>query len=116
MTRAALALLALTSPALSDTCFYGSQTAGTRVTIQPHDEAFAELVIDNRLSFRSHATCDLTIYGQTVQVLYDPADNLDPDWFFVTTPPTLRADPPQILVDDRDTASVLLWMTGEAGS
>ena len=115
MTRPLLALPFLAIPAAAETCFFGSETHGTRASIAAHDLAFAEVTLDNRLSFRSRPTCDLVLFGVTVQVLYDPSEGDAPDWFYISVPPGFRADPPQIMVDDRDTGSVLVWMDEGAG-
>ena len=117
--RAALALAALlatASAARADSCTYGSETSGTRVTIIPHDEAFAEIVIHNKLAARLHTHCRVTLFGVTVSVDYDAGSGSLPDWFFTNAPSGFRADPPQLLLDDGDTGSVLIWHEGGSTS
>jgi hypothetical protein len=98
MTRFAIALVLLTAPAHADTCEFGPN--GTRVSIAPGDESFAVVSIYNALASQFRTTCDLTIYGVTVQVRYDAGRGREPDWFHVTVPPGFRAEPPSILLDD----------------
>jgi hypothetical protein len=107
--------LFLAGGALAETCFYGNDN-GTRATIQPHDEAFAEIVIDNRLAHRARPVCDLTIFGVTVSLEYAAGSGALPDWFIATVPPGFTADPAQVLIDDNDTGSILIWHDAGAGA
>jgi hypothetical protein len=98
MTRLILALALLTTPAHADTCEFGP--GGTRVAIAPGENTFAVVTIFNALANQWRTTCDLTLYGVTVQVRYDAGSGRTPDWFHVTVPPGFRAEPPSILLED----------------
>jgi hypothetical protein len=112
--RPLIALALLAAPAYAETCEYA--TAGTSVTIAPHDTEFAQVHISNRLAPRNYTDCDLTIYGVTVTVTYDALDFDAPDWFHVTVPPGFVAVPPSILLDERTTGQVLIVIDGGLGS
>jgi hypothetical protein len=114
MTRLAILAALLCAPAHASTCEY--YPAGTSVTIAPHDNAFAQVHISNRLAPRNHDTCDLTIYGVTVSVFYDATLGDSADWFHVSVPQGFIAVPPQILINDRDTGTVLIILDGGIGS
>ena len=114
MIRTTIFAALFTASAAADTCHYGSP--GTTVSIAPGDDSFAVVTIDNKLAARARTTCDLTIYGVTVQIEYDAGSGALPDWFFVTVPPGFVAVPPQILIDDGDTGRVLIVLDGGVGS
>jgi hypothetical protein len=116
MTRPLLALALLAAPAYADTCAFGPGDIATRATLQPHDEAFAVVVLDNKLAARDRSMCDLTLYGVTVRVFYDSAQGSAPDWFHVHVPPGFVADPPSVLVADGARGQVLIWISGGLGS
>ena len=117
MTRPLLALALITSPAYADACTFGGPgDIATQATIEPHDEAFAVVTLDNRLAVRTRALCDLVLYGVTVRVFYDSAQGPAPDWFHVHVPPGFVADPPSVLVDDGLRGEVLIWLDGGLGS
>jgi hypothetical protein len=105
----------LSSPALAgNTCLWGND-AGTNVLIQPHDEAFAEVIIDNRLTARRKPVCEVVLFGVPVQIEYLQRPSTAPDDFVVTVPSGFRADPAEITIDDFDTDSVLIWIDEGVG-
>lgn len=109
-----LALFA--APATADTCRYGPNTVATQVTIEPHETAFAVVHIQNKLAFRTERYCDLTIFGVTVTVEYDPGAGAIADWFRVTVPAGFVAVPAEILIDDRDQGQVLIVLEKGLGA
>ena len=110
---AALAVCALPI-AGPDTCHFGTLSApGTNVRIEPADEAFARVVIRNELAYRLNPTCDLTLFGVTVVVHYDPGAGREIDRFRVAVPPGFRAEPAELLVEDETGATVVIYLEGE---
>ena len=110
-------LLALfAAPATADTCRYGPNTVATQVSIEPHETAFAVVHIENKLAFRTERYCDLTIFGVTVTVEYDPGAGAIADWFRVTVPAGFVAVPAEILIDDRDEGQVLIFLEKGLGA
>lgn len=114
MTRPlATALALLAAPAYAETCHFGPN--GTNATIAPHDEHFAQVHIQNRLASRQQTTCALTLWGVTVKVLYEAAPFDAPDTFHIDTPPGFIAIPSSVVVDDRDSARVMIALTDGVG-
>ena len=113
-----LAALLLGAPAFADTaCYWGQHDGqGTNVRIGEHPEAWAEVSIHNRLSFRARVgPCALKFDGADVAVTYDPGPYREPDVFTVTPPPGFVAVPDWLLVDDDTRATVLIWPDRGAG-
>jgi hypothetical protein len=115
MRPLALALILPFGAAHADTCQYGGPH-GTRASIQPHDEAFAEIVITNRLAPRHRTTCDLVLFGVTISLQYDAGAGSLPDWFIPTLPQGFRAEPEKLLLDDSTEGSILIWLEDGVGS
>jgi hypothetical protein len=115
MTRLALALTILATPSLADTrCEWGP--SGTSVTIAPHETAAAQVVIDNRLAFRSREeNCTITLDGMEVEVEYQANRHTEPDVFIVTPPEGYFASPDWLVVDDGAGAVVLIYPMGAVG-
>ena len=111
-----LSLALFAAPVAADTCRYGPNSVATQVTIEPHETAFAIVHIDNKLAFRTERYCDLTIFGVTVTVEYDPGSGALPDWFRVTVPRGFVAVPAEILIDDRDQGQVLIVLEKGLGA
>ena len=108
----------LASGAVAGTfCTWGAHAdRDTRAEIMPHDEAFAEIVIDNNLTGQRRAVCALTLFGVTIEVEYVQRSGTLPDDFIITVPPGFRAVPAEITIDDFDRDSVLIWLDGGVGS
>lgn len=101
----ALACLAA-GAARAEVCHYG--TSGTNVRIAPHGDAWAEVVIDNRLAARTRHVCELRLDGLTVSVRYLPGSGAIPDDFEVIAPEGYIAIPARLRVDDGAGATVLI--------
>ena len=56
-----LLLAFLAAPVSADTCSYGNGGIATTVSIEPGDESFAVVTIDNKLAHRARSHCDLTL-------------------------------------------------------
>lgn len=110
-----LALTLCATPAIaSDTCGWGRP--GTTASIAPHATAAAQVIIQNRLSFRDHGRpCNVTLNGLTVQVTYDPGPHREPDTFTVTPPEGYFAIPDWLVIDDDAGAVVLIYPIGSVG-
>ena len=116
MIRPMALAIAMAAPAQAETCYYGSPANGTNITIQPHDEAFAEIVIDNRLAFAYRRVCTVSQFGVGVTVRYLAGPGDEPDWFEIEVPPGFVAEPPSILLEDKTHGSVIIWIDGGAGA
>lgn len=106
-------LLALATPVAAETCYFGAN--GTHATILPGAEAFAEIVVENRLAARSVRTCELTLYGVTFAVDYDAAPGELPDNVSVAVPPNFTADPPSAVIADNDQFTFLIHLGNAPG-
>lgn len=107
-TRLAFALCLAASPALADTCDFGAN--GTRATIAPHEQAWAQVIIDNRLAPRlREGPCVLTHEGRDVVVMYAAQPGRDPDAFGVEPPEGFVAVPAWVVVEDGAATVVLIW-------
>jgi hypothetical protein len=115
---AAGAFLLITQPGVTQerTCRYDTSQNATNVLLRESDEAFAELVINNRLAFRSEDFCQVTIFGVTITVEYQPGPQSRPDWFYVTVPDGFRADPASVLLEDGTTFTVTIWLDPASSS
>lgn len=116
MTRAALAALALlATPAHAATwCEFGPN--GKHATIAPDDNHFARVQINNRLASRKQSTCDLTLWGVTVQVLYEAAPFDAPDTFHISPPAGFIAVPDTLTLDERTSGVVFIVLQYGVGS
>lgn len=114
MIRPAILATLAATPAMAERCHYGvDRMAGTSVEIAPHDHAAAQLIIRNRLAFREHSDCTVTLGEVTAAVEYDPGAGSLPDWFRVSVPPGFIAVPWEVLVDDGHSVVVLIFREGE---
>lgn len=115
MRLTTLFILLATSLQADTACNFGTahRTPPTNVVIQPHEEAFAEIIVENTLTRQHRRTCDLTLFGVTFTVEYSQARGTLPDDFTTTVPPGFRADPPVLTVDDFDSGSILIWFEQE---
>jgi hypothetical protein len=108
MIRAAIAICLAASPALADTCDFGAN--GTRASIAPHPQAWAQVVIDNRLAPRfREGPCVLHHDGRDVVVMYAAEPGRDPDEFTVTPPDGFVADPGWLILEDGAATVVIIW-------
>jgi len=112
MNRIIILIIALTAPAYAqETCGFGTGEIQTRASVTASDtpEIWAYVVIDNRLSIRSgheDEPCILIFEGEEIKVYYRPDRGSRPDLFQIIAPPGYYADPPEVIVEDRDGVSV----------
>ena len=108
-----LALALCAAPAYAETCYFGPH--GTSATIQPGAETFAEIVLRNKLAGRTVDTCEVSIFGATFAVHYDPGKGGVPDDVAVTVPPGFAADPPEAVIADGHTFTFLIRLGSVPG-
>jgi hypothetical protein len=114
MIRLALFLALLPASVLAETCYFGPH--GTSAEIQPGAETFAEIVLRNKLAGRLVDTCEVTIFGATFAVYYDPGKGGVPDDVSITVPPGFAAEPPEAVIADGDTFTFLIRLGDAPGS
>ena len=108
-----LGLIFTTAVYADDTkCRYGSASVSTNISIEPHEDAFARLIIDNKLASRDTHICEVFLYGVKVVVNYDAGRGAKPDWFHITVPPGFVAEPSSILIEDKYMGEVIIRHVG----